>query len=73
MVSLAVCLAITGARVYSFVVCHQEYPAVPLGEVWENTGTQSIFRWPILPGTAALPSIWLLSVLTRDVMGIYRR
>jgi hypothetical protein len=70
LVSLALFLMIAGTRVAAFVVFHRDYPAVRLGEVWDNSGTHWIPRWPILVGTAALPSVWLLSVMVRDVRGI---
>jgi hypothetical protein len=72
IVSLVVFLVIAGTRVFASVVCQRDYPAVPLGQVWEDSGTHWILRWPVLLGTAGLPSIWLLSVLVRDVMGSER-
>ena len=68
-VSLGLFLVIAGTRVCEVIVSHRDYPTVPLGQVWDDSGAHWIFRWPVLPGTAALPSIWLLSVLVRDVMG----
>jgi hypothetical protein len=71
-VSLGLFLVIAGTRVCAVIVSHRDYPAVPLGQVWEDSGAHWILRWPILLCTAALPSIWFLSVMVRDAMGTGR-